>query len=42
MMQKDGRILPATLQKAGRAYTSIESDQQKAKAHIERLRRLVR
>jgi hypothetical protein len=42
MMLKDGRIPRAALEKAGRAYNSIEADLEKAKAHIERPGHLVR
>ena len=42
LMLDDGRIPPAALHKAGGAYSSIEADLQKAKAHIERPGRLLR
>lgn len=42
MMLEDGRIPLAALEKAGRAYNSIEADLDKAKTHIERPGRLVR
>jgi hypothetical protein len=42
MMLKDGRIPLAALEKAGRAYNSIEADLEKARIHIERPGRLVR
>lgn len=42
MMLKGGRIPHAALEKASRAYRTIESDLDKARAHIERPGRLVR
>lgn len=42
LMLKDGRIPAAALHKAGQAYSSIEADLDKAKAHIERPGRLAR
>ena len=42
MMLKEGRIPRAAIEKAGRAYNSIEADLQKAKLHIERPGRLAR
>lgn len=42
MMLPDGRIPRAALDKAGRAYGSIEADLAKAQAHIERPGRLAR
>lgn len=42
MMLEGGRIPLAALDKATRAYDSIEADLEKAKAHIERPGRLVR
>jgi Nucleotidyl transferase AbiEii toxin, Type IV TA system len=42
MMLKGGRIPRLALEKAGRAYNSIEADLQKAKTHIERPGRLAR